>query len=90
MQGLCYPDVDMWRIVGPVIEEDGSTWRVFLKKPAHLPSIGSGITHGYCDTPLEGKGDSPENAYKDLLKKTFEVRRILYGSDFTRALRCKI
>ncbi|KAH0280714.1 hypothetical protein KCU91_g829, partial [Aureobasidium melanogenum] len=83
MEMLNYPDLQICRFVLTVDENheyDEEIWYVFLDKPARVsydsgqPSTG----RGYDDIKLVGKGDSPESAYRDLLKLTADELHIAY------------
>ncbi|KAG9700866.1 hypothetical protein KCU95_g945, partial [Aureobasidium melanogenum] len=78
MEMLNYPDLQLCRFVLTVDHElhDGDPfWHVFLDKPTHHPFNPDqpSMTKGYGDIKFQGEGDTPEDAYKDLLKWTAEM-----------------
>ncbi|KAG9515354.1 hypothetical protein KCU93_g9492, partial [Aureobasidium melanogenum] len=83
MEMLNYPDLQLCRFVLTldIMDDDNKTWHVFLDKPARLPfDLNQHTTHGYNDIRLKGEGDSPEDAYKDLLKWTAEFLHHSYDN----------
>ncbi|KAG9660180.1 hypothetical protein KCU95_g548, partial [Aureobasidium melanogenum] len=78
MEMLNYPDLQLCHFVLTVNHDndDGDPfWHVFLDKPAHHPFSPHqpSVARGYCDIKFQGEGDTPEDAYKDLLKYTAEM-----------------
>ncbi|KAH0026925.1 hypothetical protein KCU78_g4180, partial [Aureobasidium melanogenum] len=83
MEMLNYPDLQLCHFVltfDENYEYDEEIWYVFLDKPARV-SYDSGqpsTDRGYDDIKIVGKGDSPESAYRDLLKLTADELHIAY------------
>lgn len=78
MEMLNYPDLQLYRFVLTVDHDnnDGDPfWHVFLDKPPRLAysPFEPSMAQGYGDIKFQSDGDTPEAAYKDLLKYTAEM-----------------